>query len=213
MSGPSLRPLVVGLTGSIGAGKSSVARLLQAHGALVIDADALARQATDDPEVLASIARELGPGLVVYGRLDRQATARRVFDDPAARAALNGIVHPWVGRRRLELQAAAARTPDPPPVIVHDVPLLFETGLDAAMAATVVVTAPLETRVARVVARSGLPPEEVRARDAAQLPQAEKARRADFVVDNAGDEAALEREVARLWPALLARRATSDALG
>ena len=111
MSGPSLRPLVVGLTGSIGAGKSSVARLLQAHGALVIDADALARQATDDPEVLASIARELGPGLVVYGRLDRQATARRVFDDPAARAALNGIVHPWVGRRRLELQAAAARTP------------------------------------------------------------------------------------------------------
>jgi len=97
------RPLRVGLTGSIGAGKSTVARLLAARGASVIDADALAREATEDPEVLAAVARELGEDLLVAGHagpaLDRAATAARVFGDPEALARLNAIVHPWVRRR------------------------------------------------------------------------------------------------------------------
>lgn len=201
-------PLMVGLTGSIGAGKSSVARLLERHGALVIDADVLAREATEDAEVLRQIAAQLGPELVRDGRFDRQAAARKVFEEPAARAVLNGIVHPWVGARREELQRRALEARPAPPVIVNDVPLLFEAGLDGSVDATVVVTAPLELRVRRVGARSGLSADEVRARDAAQLPQEEKAARADFVVSNAGSEADLEAEVARLWAELLARRAT-----
>lgn len=202
------KPLRLGLTGNIGSGKSSVARLLERRGALVIDADRLAREATDDPEVVQGIAARLGRDLVVEGRLDRAATAARVFADPTALAELNAVVHPWVGARRLQLEEEALRSSRPPDVIVHDVPLLYETGLDEDVDEVVVVTAPLDTRVARVVARSGLSAAEVRARDAAQMRLEEKAARADHVIDNSGDEAALERQVARLWAELLARRAT-----
>lgn len=202
------KPLRLGLTGNIGSGKSSVARLLERRGALVIDADRLAREATDDPEVVQGIAARLGRDLVVEGRLDRAATAARVFADPTALAELNAVVHPWVGARRLQLEEEALRSSRPPDVIVHDVPLLYETGLDEDVDEVVVVTAPLDTRVARVVARSGLSAAEVRARDAAQMRLEEKAARADHVINNSGDEAALERQVARLWAELLARRAT-----
>lgn len=205
---PGWRPLVVGLTGSIGSGKSTVARLLAERGAYVIDADDLARQATEDPKVLERIAAELGDGLVVDGRLDREAMADLVFADPSARTTLNSIVHPWVGMRRLQLQSEAMELTDPPPLIVHDVPLLFEVGLDDAVDATVVVAAPLALRAERVRRRSGLPLADVKARDAAQMPEEEKVARADFVIDNAGDLESLERAVARLWPELLARRAT-----
>lgn len=199
------RPLRVGLTGGIGSGKSSVARLLAGHGAYVIDADALARQATEDPAVLARIEAELGPGLVRGGRLDRAATARRVFGDAGARSVLNGIVHPWVAARREELEGEALRRSPRPPVIVHDVPLLFEVGLERGVDAVVVVSAPLEERARRLAERSGLSREEVMARDAAQLPLAEKAARADYVIDNSGTPRELEEQVARLWRQLIAR--------
>lgn len=197
-------PPRIGLTGGVGAGKSSVGRRLAARGALVIDADALARRATDDPRVLAAIADALGADLVVEGRLDRGATARRVFGDAAARRALEAIVHPWVRAAASAAEAAARASDTPPPLVVHDVPLLFETGRDAAMDATVVVTAPLAVRAARLAARSGWDEATVRARDAAQWDPAEKARRATFVIDNAGDAAALDAAVADLWPRLLA---------
>lgn len=196
-------PPRVGLTGSVGAGKSSVARRLAARGAVVIDADALARRATDDPTVLQRVAAEIGADLVVDGRLDRAATARRVFADLAARRRLEGIVHPWVRAAAAEAEAAAVAAADPPPLIVHDVPLLFENGLDVGMDATVVVQATFATRAARLAARSGWDEGAVRARDAAQLDPGEKARRATFVVANDGDEAALDRAVADLWPRLL----------
>jgi dephospho-CoA kinase len=197
-------PPRIGLTGSVGAGKSSVARRLAERGALVIDADALARQATEDPEVLARIAAELGPGLVVEGRLDRAATARRVFGDPEARRRLEAIVHPWVRSAGAAAEAAAMAEATPPALIVHDVPLLFENGLDAGMDATVVVDAPFAARAARLAARSAMDEAAVRARDAAQWDPAEKARRATFVIDNGGDEEALDAAVAELWPRLLA---------
>lgn len=209
--------LRVGLTGNIGSGKSSVARLLEARGALVIDADVLARQATADPEVVERIAAELGPQLVVSGAggaptLDRAKTAGLVFSDEAALSKLNAIVHPWVRRRREELEVAALRAELPPAVIVHDVPLLYETGMENEFDLVVVVDAPLEERIRRVRARSGLSAEEVIRRDAAQLPLADKVARADLVVDNAGGPAALEREVARLWELLSShRRATRGA--
>ena len=188
----------------MGAGKSSVARRLAERGAWVIDADALARRATEDPEVLRRIAEALGRDLVVNGRLDRAATARRVFDDPDARRRLEAIVHPWVRSAGAAAEAAALAASPPPPLIVHDVPLLFENGLDAGMDATVVVDAPFATRAARLAARSGMGEAAVRARDAAQLDPAEKALRATFVIDNGGDERALEAAVAELWPRLLA---------
>lgn len=197
-------PPRIGLTGSVGAGKSSVARRLAARGALVIDADALARRAADDPRVVERIREALGDDLVVAGRLDRAAAARRVFRDGAARRALESIVHPWVRAAAAAAEAAARAAAAPPPLIVHDVPLLFETGLDGTMDATVVVDAPLAVRAARLAARSGWDEAAVRARDAAQMDAAEKARRATFVVDNGGDEAALDAAVAALWPRLLA---------
>jgi dephospho-CoA kinase len=187
----------------VGAGKSTVARLLASLGAFVIDADALARRATDDPEVLGRVAREVGADLVVDGRLDRAATARRVFADVAARRRLEAIVHPWVRAAAAVAEAAALDGALPPPLVVHDVPLLFENGLDAAMDATIVVVAPFEARLRRLAARSNWDADALRARDAAQLDPEEKARRATFVLDNGSDEAELDAAVAQLWPRLL----------
>ncbi len=195
-------PLNVGLTGNIGSGKSTVAQLFAECGAAVIDADALARDATQDPEVLEEIAATFGAELVKAGALDRAKLAEVVFHAPKARAKLNAIIHPWVGRKREARVAALIAQKPPPTVIFHDVPLLFEVGLDAEMDKTVVVDAPLDTRVARVVARSGLTPEEVGSRNAAQLPSSEKVNRADFVIDNSGAQEDLLQQVEAVWQKL-----------
>ncbi len=194
----------IGLTGNIGSGKSTVATLLQGYGAALVDADALARRATEAPDVLAAIAAQLGADLVVHGQLDRQRTAALVFSDPEARGRLDAIVHPWVARARRERVRALLAQPDPPPVIVHDIPLLFEVGLEDAFDRIVVVAAPLEMRVARVAASRGLDRAEVCARDRAQLALEEKIRRADTVIDNSLDFEALERQLAGLWRELTA---------
>ena len=173
----------LGLTGSIGAGKSTVAALLRARGLTVLDADEQARLVTDEPETLAQIGLAF-PGTVRGGVLDRPALGAVAFADPARLAQLNAIVHPRVRARMaaLETQAAArgARW------IVQDIPLLFEGNLEAGMDAVLVVDAPLDIRVARVMARSGLGREEVLARDARQMPADEKRRRASVVIENAG---------------------------
>lgn len=201
----------MGLTGNIGSGKSTVARLLAEHGAAVIDADALAHAATEDPDVLARIAAALGTDLVRAGRLDRARTAARVFSDPEALARLNAIVHPWVRARSAERERALREAASPPDVIVHDVPLLYENGLDADMDAVIVVDAPLEARLQRVAERTGVRVDDLRARDAAQMPLHEKVARADFVVENAGDLNALRASVRDLWPKLLQRhQATAE---
>lgn len=196
-------PRLIGLTGNIGSGKSTVAQLLAAKGAAVIDADALARQATEDPAVLAAIAQQLGEDLIREGKLDRAATAQRVFADPEARERLNGIVHPWVRRAMAARIDALLAASTPPPVIVLDIPLLYEGGLERTVDAVIVVNAGLPTRLARLTARGLLSADDVRARDAAQLPLAEKVRRADFVIDNEGDLDALAAQIDRLWPLLL----------
>jgi dephospho-CoA kinase len=203
-------PLRVGLTGNIGSGKSTVAALLAERGAAVIDADALARRATEDPVILRRIGETFGEGVERGGALDRAALARRVFGDDEARRALEAIVHPWVRAAAAaeEADLLARRAPE---VVVHDVPLLFEGGLERGFDVTVVVTAPLATRVERSSRRSGLSAEAVRARDAAQMPLEEKARRATYVVDNTGSHDDLTRAVASLWSALLARRAGAPA--
>lgn len=197
-----MTPLQVGLTGNVGSGKSTVARLFADLGAAVIDADALAKEATQTAEVLQKITRTFGADLATDGRLDRARLAAVVFADPDARGKLNAIIHPWVAKgREKQVAALAARTP-PPEVVIHDVPLLFEVGLDAQMNKTVVVNAPLELRAARASARSNLSEAEVRSRDAAQMPLSEKVKRADFIIDNSGAVAELEPQVAAIWQQL-----------
>ncbi|GBF03938.1 dephospho-CoA kinase, coaE [Deinococcus aerius] len=189
---PPAHPRRLGLTGSIGAGKSTVARLLRARGLTVLDADEQAREVTRDPAVLAEIEATF-PGVVRGGELDRAALAARVFGESARLAALNAIIHPRVRARMLALeQAAAARGEE---WVVQDVPLLFEGGLEAQMDAVLVVDAPLDLRVARVTRRSGLTAQEVLARDARQMSGEEKRKRATFVLDNSGDLASLEAQV------------------
>ncbi|WP_027480756.1 dephospho-CoA kinase [Deinococcus pimensis] len=183
-------PRRLGLTGSIGAGKSTVARLLRERGLDVIDADAIARTVSSWPEVLRDVRERLGEAYVTDGALDRPALAALVFRDPEARTVLNGIVHPRV-RAEAARQEANARSV----WVVHDVPLLFENGLERGMDATLLVDAPLSVRVARVVARDGLSPEQVAARDAAQMPPEEKRRRASVVLDNGGDLTSLEAQL------------------
>ncbi|AKH17906.1 dephospho-CoA kinase [Deinococcus soli (ex Cha et al. 2016)] len=184
----------IGLTGSIGAGKSTVAQLLRARGLTVLDADEQARLVTQDPEVLTLLADRF-PGVVVGGTLDRAALAARVFGNPAALADLNAITHPRVRARMAALEAQAAR--QGARAVVQDVPLLFEGGLDAQMDAVIVVDAPLHLRVGRVMARSGLTEAEVLARDARQLPAAQKRKRATVVIDNDRDLPHLEAQVDR----------------
>ncbi|WP_371810103.1 dephospho-CoA kinase [Deinococcus sp. JMULE3] len=187
-------PRRIGLTGSIGAGKSTVAALLRARGLTVLDADEQARLVTQDPEVLGLLAARF-PGVVVDGTLDRAALAGRVFGDPAALADLNGVTHPRVRARMAALEARAAARGEQ--AVVQDVPLLFEGGLDAQMDAVIVVDAPLSLRVQRVMARSGLTEAEVLARDARQMPADQKRARATVVIDNDRDLPHLEMQVDR----------------
>lgn len=182
----------LGLTGSIGAGKSTVAALLRARGLTVLDADEQARLVTQEGSVLAELNTAF-PGVVVGGALDRAALAARVFPDAPALARLNAITHPRVRERMLALEREAAARGES--WVVQDVPLLYEGGLDAGMDAVLVVDAPLELRVSRVMARSGLTREEVLSREARQLPAAEKRRRATRVLDNSGSRADLERQL------------------
>jgi dephospho-CoA kinase len=193
----------IGLTGNIGSGKSTVARLLAERGAAVIDSDALARQATEDPAVLKLIIEEFGERMVADGRLDRGALAEVVFADSGARRRLEGIIHPWVRARSRSVQRRLVDSPTPPPAIVHDIPLLFENGLQDAFDAVVVVDAPAETRAARAAAGGRLSEADFLARDRAQWPPERKAALADHVLDNSGDLASLEEQVAALWSRLV----------
>ena len=193
------KPRRTGLTGNIGSGKSTVAQLLVAKGAALIDSDALARAATQDPEVLAQISEQLGAELVKDGALDRAKTAELVFNDASARQTLNGIVHPWVRRESEARALALTQQADPPPVILMDIPLLYENGLETSLDAVIVVDAPLDTRVQRVMKRSRLSEREARARDAAQMPLGDKVAKADFVLHNSGDLEGLGQQVDKLW--------------
>jgi dephospho-CoA kinase len=199
--------LLVGLTGGIGSGKSTVARMLAERGAVVLDSDALAREAVEPgtPGFDAVVDR-FGHGVVTPGgSIDRPALAALVFSDERARADLEAIVHPEVRRRIAETVAAHADGDD---VVVVDSPLLFETGAHEAFPVVVVVVASDEARVARLVAR-GMTEHDVRARMAAQTPLAEKAERADMVLDNDGSLVELEAEVERLWSDLRERALSS----
>jgi dephospho-CoA kinase len=200
---PASKVKRIGLTGNIGSGKSTVARLLAERGAGVIDSDELARQATEDPAVLQRIADEFGERMVAGGSLDRAAMADLVFTDPGARRRLEGIIHPWVRARSRTKQRRLMEADSRPPAIVHDIPLLFESGLQEAFDAVVVVDAPADIRAARTAAGGRLSEADFLARDQAQWPPERKAALADHVLDNSGDLASLKEQVAELWSRLV----------
>lgn len=198
--------VLVGLTGGIGSGKSTVSARLAQRGAAVIDADAITRelQAPGQP-VLAAIVEHFGPDvLAADGALDRQALADVVFSDPDALAALNAMVHPAVGAeiaRRLE---ASAGTND---VVILDVPLLVESDRDDHdLAALVVVDVDPEIALDRLVRQRGMRVDDARARMARQATRRQRLARADIVIDNSGDLSALERRIAEVWAQLQALR-------
>ncbi|MGY1725835.1 dephospho-CoA kinase [Geodermatophilus sp. SYSU D01062] len=188
--------LRIGLTGGIGSGKSTVAALLAARGALVVDADRIAREVVEPGTPgLAAVVDAFGPEVLTpEGALDRPALAAVVFADPQARARLDGIVHPLVRARALEVVEAA---PDDA-VVVQDVPLLVETGQAGAYDLVLVVEADLDTRVARLVLR-GLTEDDARARIAAQATDEQRRAVADVVLDNSGAPEALAAQVERFW--------------
>jgi dephospho-CoA kinase len=185
---------LIGLTGGIGTGKSTVGRFLTARGFPVIDADELARAAVEPgTPALAEIAATWPDVIGADGHLDRARLAQRVFADPGARARLEAILHPRIvalsNARAADLAAAGHRA------AFYEASLLVETGRHAALDGLLVVDAPEEVRIGRVVARDGATPETVRARMAAQLPMADKRRVATVVIDNDGELPALERQV------------------
>lgn len=192
----------IGLTGNIGAGKSTVAARLAALGAHVIDADLLAREAVaPGAPALAAIAQRWGPGLLsADGTLDRAALRRIVFADPAERAALDAIVHPEVARLRdLAVTAAASAGIE---LVVCDIPLLFEAGLEHTVDEIILVDAPVPVRRERLIRDRGLPPAEADAMIAAQMPSERKRTRATYVIENAGSREELEARVDALWHTL-----------
>jgi dephospho-CoA kinase len=197
--------LSVALTGNIAAGKSAVADLFRRWGATVIDADEIVRevQAPGGP-VMGEIAARFGTSVVqADGSLDRPALRRRVMADPDALAALNRIVHPAVQTRRAELMAAARSRGDR--LVVSDIPLLFEAADPGEFDVIVLVDAPEEVRLARLMEHRGLDREEARRMIEAQMPSREKRARSDYVIENDGDRAALERGAKMVWRALQSR--------
>lgn len=196
----------IGLTGNIGSGKSTVASILEELGAVVIDSDALARRASEEPEVLERIATELGPDLIREGRLDRAATADLVFGDGAARRRLEAIIHPWVRERSRQLERDLLDSASPPAAVVHDIPLLFETGMQGRFDAVVVVSAPARLRAERLAQRSGLSAADFAARDASQWPAERKRALADHVIENDGDLSSLREQVAAVWQEIVTSR-------
>jgi dephospho-CoA kinase len=198
--------LRVGLTGGIGSGKSEVSRRLASLGAVVIDADAVAREVVAPGTAgLAEVVREFGERILLPdGTLDRERLGSIVFADEEMRARLNAIVHPLVGRRMQELVEEAP----PEAIVVYDVPLLAENDLAGLYDLVVVVDAPVEEQVRRLITLRGMTEEAARARIAAQATRERRGAVADRVIDNSGTIEALAARVDELWSELTRRAAT-----
>lgn len=189
--------LRIGLTGGIGAGKSTVSATFAECGGIIVDGDVIAREVVDPgTEGLAQLVEAFGEDILLPdGALNRPALAAKAFVDDEKRAKLNGIVHPLVGRRRQEIIDAVHDDA----VVVEDIPLLVETGMAPAFPLVVVVTADIETRVTRVVQQRGMDEADARARIKAQAPEEQRRAIADVLLDNSGSEAELVEGARALW--------------
>jgi dephospho-CoA kinase len=173
----------VGLTGGIGSGKSEVARMLAQLGAYIIDTDQLAREAVEPGSEATAAIERVWPNVIRSGKIDRTALAEIVFVDARQREKLNSLIHPIVRT----LARAREKNAKPGQLIVHVVPLLFETGYDGMVQKSIVVVAPLDQRIRRVQHRDNIDESKIRARIAAQIDPAEARKRADYVIENDGD--------------------------
>jgi len=192
---------MVGLTGGIGSGKSTVARMLADRGAVVVDADLIAREIVERPEVLAALAERFGPEILAAdGTLDRAALAERAFVTDELRKELEAITHPPIGEEFLRRVAAAPADG----IVVHDVPLLVESTRGYQYGGVIVVVAPKEVRLRRLEER-GVPRADAERRMALQATDEERAAVATWILDNSGAVEDLERQIEAIWPDLVAR--------
>lgn len=189
--------LRIGLTGGMGAGKSTVARILAELGAVIVDSDVIAREVVaPGTEGLAALVEAFGADILAAdGSLDRPALAAKAFADDEARTKLNTITHPLVGKRTAELIEAAPADA----IVVQDIPLLVENGLAPFMNLVLIVDVPAETRIRRLVEFRGVPENDARARIAAQATDEQRRAVADVLLDNTGPEGAVEPVVRELW--------------
>ena len=196
--------LRVGLTGGIGSGKSEVSKRLAAYGAALIDADVAARAVVEPGTPgLGEITAVFGPQVLLPdGRLNRERLGQIVFADDGALAKLNAIVHPLVHERTQQLEQQAAATLGPGGIIVHDVPLLAENGLQNGFDTVIVVDAPDDQRLQRLIETRGMTADHARERMAAQAGRDQRLAIADIVVDNSGTLADLDQQVAEVWSVL-----------
>ncbi|MFT4084823.1 MAG: dephospho-CoA kinase [Nocardioides sp.] len=195
----------VGLTGGIGSGKSTVAGILTELGAVVIDADRLAREvvAAGTPG-LAEVVAAFGSGVLgADGELDRPALGALVFADDAQRRRLESIIHPLVRARSAEIEESA----DPGAMVVHDIPLLVETGQPDRFDAVLVVDVPVEVQIARLIADRGMSEADARARIEAQATREQRLAAATYVIENTGTREDLRRRVAEVFATLKERGA------
>ena len=209
----AIHMFLVGLTGNIGSGKSTVAQLLSERGATIIDADVLARRAVEQgTEAFRAILERWGTSILAPdGTLDRAALRRAVFSDQAELEQLNAIVHPEVERMRAALVRQARQRGDR--LVVCDIPLLFERNLTAGYDRIVLVDAPRPVRLERLVRERGLRETEAMDMIVAQMPAELKRARADFVIDNVGTLTQLDQRVTEVWSALLEDAETVESAG
>ena len=195
----------VGLTGGIGSGKSTVSRLLASYGAVVVDADLVAREVVKPATPgLAAVVEAFGTAVLLpTGALDRNALGKVVFGDAAARARLSGILHPLIGERSGELMEAASASGAP--MLVHDVPLLVESSLQSRYDVVVVVDASPAVQLDRLVRLRGMSSADAQARIAAQASREDRLAAATVVLDNDGTVEELTGQVQALWADLLAK--------
>ncbi|CAD5998164.1 dephospho-CoA kinase [Agreia sp. COWG] len=197
---------IVGLTGGIASGKSTVAARLVTRGAIHIDADALSREVVEPGTPgLKAVSETFGEGVLsADGSLDRPALGAIVFGDPNARGQLEAIVHPLVHQRTAEL-LETARVNDPTAIVIYDVPLLVEARRELAFDLIVVCQAPIETRIARLLSTRGMPRDEAQRRIASQASDDERLAVADVVIDTAGTMEHTIEQVDELWADLVVR--------
>jgi len=195
--------MVVGVTGGIATGKSAVVEQFRQLGAAVISADELAREIVrPGEEALVRLVARFGQDILqADGTLDRKALAEIIFADPAARQDLNRITHPAIARLAADRIASLQRQGET--LVIYEAPLLFEAGAESRVDRIVVVTAPAAVQRRRLMARDGLDEQAAQVRIAAQMPLADKVRRADFVVENAGSIDDLAAQVRELYGRLL----------
>ena len=193
--------LKVGLTGGIGSGKSTVSVLLASYGAVVVDADLVAREVVEPGTPgLRAVVAEFGAEVAPEGVLDREALGAVVFNSAERRKALSAILHPLIGARSAELWAAAETSGAH--VLVHDVPLLVENHLEAMYDEVVVVDVPPEVQLDRLVRLRGMTPTDAHSRIVAQATRADRLAAATRVIDNSGSPEQLEAQVRALWDVL-----------